>query len=717
MGEQKSKSKWLNTAKFLAAYLVAAWTFLQFLDWILTRYDVSPNWVDLFLWVFIGIVPSVAIYFYHQERINDGVLKLREKILFPLNALLLALTLYFGFGNSDLGATTKEINFTNDDGNLATQLITKEEFRIGLPIFKFESVSKDTTYTWLEEGITELLYQDLLQDKNLSIYTSDSDGTVNRVSESRIFNDYYLDGTFEVIDDVYKVTPKIRNAKNGRVITEKTFEDTNLLNLLDEASIYVRQNIGITELKRDFYIDLNISEFYSNSLEAIKYNIENNHTKAQEIDPEFALSYFDDASRKIRFSLGEEGEKEIIDKAFRNSNKLPLQRQLQIRILRHIAYEEWGVAEKLLKLQLEIDPSDETYNRLLYAVYGETKQIDAYVKHAEDRFNKNKSIDNGTNLVNASMVSGNYKEIIAALKNIEIVQPNNPDLFTFKLRPQLLSGDIKAAKKTQERTKLMHPRWKNFTHLFDSAIAYLSKQKITANTLIKFEGKFRSQSTEQIYEYWVEVDRLIAYISNQELSAPIIVGPNALINGSYMNRSVSYNTFLRDSLGSIYATKNLQHNYSITNTFWYWSHDDTIKKAEKSLASGDYIIAKKLYENAIKTHPNHFFLKLALKHIDYVSSITKENLNKQYNKILGTYGARNFWSDGEKLFYERKGLTKLRLFPISKNRYISLSRYGNQYGFETTENGELASAVYSYNNEQKIWMKLLENNNYLLKNK
>ena len=64
------KKKWVKTAQILAAYLVAAWTFLQFVDWILNRYSISPYWVDILLWFFVGIIPSLIIYLYHQERIN-----------------------------------------------------------------------------------------------------------------------------------------------------------------------------------------------------------------------------------------------------------------------------------------------------------------------------------------------------------------------------------------------------------------------------------------------------------------------------------------------------------------------------------------------------------------------------------------------------------------------------------------------------------------------
>ena len=129
MGKKFDKKRLTKTLQFFAAYLVAAWTLLQFVDWVLNRYNISPYWVDLLLWIFIGIIPSLIIYLYNQERINNKILKLREKIIFPLNVLLIMVVTYFGFGNSDLGATTKEISYTNNEGELQTQTITNNSCR------------------------------------------------------------------------------------------------------------------------------------------------------------------------------------------------------------------------------------------------------------------------------------------------------------------------------------------------------------------------------------------------------------------------------------------------------------------------------------------------------------------------------------------------------------------------------------------------------------
>ncbi|NVJ89422.1 MAG: hypothetical protein HWD82_08280 [Flavobacteriaceae bacterium] len=49
-----------------------------------------------------------------------------EKITIPSNVLLIGIVIYFSFGNSDLGSTTKDVTYTNNLGELETQTITKE---------------------------------------------------------------------------------------------------------------------------------------------------------------------------------------------------------------------------------------------------------------------------------------------------------------------------------------------------------------------------------------------------------------------------------------------------------------------------------------------------------------------------------------------------------------------------------------------------------------
>ncbi len=219
----RTKNKWKKVVQITAAYLVAAWTFLQFIDWVLVRYQISPYLVDILLWLFVGILPSLIIYLFNSERINAKRLKLIEKIIFPFNVLILGISLFLFFGNSDLGSTTKEVSFTDEIGNVETQTITKQEFRIRIPIFNFKQKTKDSVHSWLGNTINRLIKLDLNQDKNFTAEVNYEDNTSKKVQQSSVFTNQYIDGEYDVTDGVYTLTSILRNSKNGKELSRQTF--------------------------------------------------------------------------------------------------------------------------------------------------------------------------------------------------------------------------------------------------------------------------------------------------------------------------------------------------------------------------------------------------------------------------------------------------------------------------------------------------------------
>jgi tetratricopeptide (TPR) repeat protein len=70
----------------------------------------------------------------------------------------------------------------------------------------------------------------------------------------------------------------------------------------------------------------------------------------------------------------------------RHRKRLPIFTQIDIRVQKHLIYQEWEKAEQLLKVQLEIEPNNESYNFALSNVYFLTAQYDKLVKHTEKWF-------------------------------------------------------------------------------------------------------------------------------------------------------------------------------------------------------------------------------------------------------------------------------------------------------------------------------------------
>lgn len=716
MKEKKSQKKWIRVLQFLAAYLVAAWTFLQFVDWILIRYSISPYWVDMLLWLFIGIIPSLLIYLYHQDRINKKVLKLREKIIFPLNAILLAIVLYFSFGNSDLGATTKEISYENALGELETKVITKEEFRVGIPIFNFESTSKDSTTLWMSHAINNLLELDLEQDKNVSPIVGGSGTITEKVNTTKPFYKFFVDGEFEIVDSLYVITPVIRSAKNGKELHRKTFSGTDFFDLIDDVSVYTREHIGIIQEMRDNYIDLEVKDFTTSSLEALKEFTYGRYDNATEIDKTYALAYYFNAIRGTYYSWGETEEQQLIDKAYEHRDKLPLQKQLKVLIQRHIAYNHWTEAEELVKLQLEIDPNDITFNNLLYTIYSETKNIDAYLKFTEERFKEEPNVSAVNNYRTALLLAGQYDKSLSLVKKYESYNPNNNQIFRYKTEPYLLKGDLEAAAENVKKIRLVHPDRDFESELLEKAITYQNSDTYKAKDFSRFIGEFRTTSGEQVIKYFEKDKRLISHSSNQILEYAIVAGENILIlTDAGKNISVRHE-FQRNDKGNVFRLKSIQfYPNRDPETFWYYKEDAIIKKADSLLKATNYVAAEVAYTDAIKAHPEHHYLKDALAHINYVKNTNSLTIKNQFERISGTYGPRKFWSENNKFYYKLGTRYKREILPISKTKYFSLSRYQSNYEFEFLENKTIASFGWGYDLEQKKWNKLDDENNYFLK--
>jgi len=718
MAKRLDKKKLTKTLQFFAAYLVAAWTLLQFVDWALNRYNISPYWVDLLLWIFIGIIPSLIIYLYHQERINKKILKLREKIIFPLNVILIMVVTYFGFGSSDLGATTKEIKYTDNEGELQTQVITKEEFRVNLPLFNFENKTQDSSKIWISRVINDLLYYDLEQDKNITSRTLGTDGTItNKVNQASAFSDYYVDGEFDLKDSIYTLTPIIHSSKNGKELNRQTYTGTNLFDLIDDVSVYVREHVGIIEEMRDQYIDLDVKDFTTNSMAALKEFYFGRHDNATAIDPTFALSYLNKSYNATFYSQSQIEEQYLIDKAYENRRKLPLQQQLKVLIQRHIAYNHWKEAEELVKLQLEIDPNDIDFNNLLFTIYSETRNLDEFLNFTEARY-KNQLIPNGILVFNyrqALMVNGKYDKVIDMVNKYQTLLPNNSGVSPFKTEPQILKGDLVEASKNHKKTILTNPDDAWINDLIQEGISYYQSDDFD-DVYARFYGKYRSARAEQVVDYFEYDGRFLCQASNQIIDYVILTG-NDKVLFPYPQRGLAVECeFQKNNTGDYYRIKSTQYySYKDNEYFWYYKENDNIRKADSLLRAGNYDEAEIAYTEAISMHPNHFYLKDALAHINYVKTTDVEALTKQYEGIVGEYGRRKFWVEDGKLYYKIGVNFKKELLPISKNRYITLSSYWNNFEFDFLDDNTIASFAWEYDHENMQWVKLDDEVNYFLK--
>ncbi|MEO0341651.1 MAG: adenylate/guanylate cyclase domain-containing protein, partial [Bacteroidota bacterium] len=193
------QSKWRQALQILLGYLVGTWTFLQFFDWMITRYKISPYWTDILLWTFIGVIPSVLLYFLYRERINQGIIHRREQIFFGINLLLVAVPLSYAYRGTDLGSVVKTVTFMDADGKKVTEEVIKNDFRQEILIFEFEQEQGPDSTKWISRALGSCIPGDMNQNKYLNVLRRGGTKDIReKVEGAQLFStsDFFIDGTY-----------------------------------------------------------------------------------------------------------------------------------------------------------------------------------------------------------------------------------------------------------------------------------------------------------------------------------------------------------------------------------------------------------------------------------------------------------------------------------------------------------------------------------------
>jgi len=81
--------------QFLGGYLAASWIIVEFLDWLVNRYPLSPYLVEFGLVAMASMIPTVAlIAYFHGKPGRDRWTRV-EKIGIPSNLVIAAALLFF----------------------------------------------------------------------------------------------------------------------------------------------------------------------------------------------------------------------------------------------------------------------------------------------------------------------------------------------------------------------------------------------------------------------------------------------------------------------------------------------------------------------------------------------------------------------------------------------------------------------------------------------
>jgi len=695
-------------AQLVTGYFVGIWGLVQFTDWVLNRYQISPHWVDALLVLFLSLIPSLIIYVWKLDRIKMGKINLLEKLFLPGNLLVSILLLFILFNGTDLGATTKTVHFNNENGAEESRTIVKPNFRKRLAIHTFTSEQKDSMHQWMNWGIHGGIAEDISQNGYLTIgfwQKAESLQEMIKLSDED-FYDHFLTGSYSVNDNVYYITTKLYNTHNGALQKTHSFSGIDFFALIDTISLITKKDLDFTQIQLDQFVDLPYAEAFTSDIEAYKnfslYFFRNSLKHLEEaisLDSTFALANYVRAELLYGWSSSLLGAKEAINQGMRHRKRLPEKWESGLKRLYFQIYDEPDKAIALLKMQLEMDPGNENIIKTLTFYFFLTNRYDELLKWREQLVTIDPHPDNQMGVAEALLLNGRFEEAGEIIMKIRNQYPNLLDALTTQASYYALTGQVDKANTLLQKIIIKNPEVNPLAEHYLKSFQYTKDHPQTPERLLKYEGHYRLQDRAAEYDIHI-IENLLYGKGRTHMTGFFFIpsDPDEFLMGG--SKRLEKWKFISDTSGKVYKIDILgitREQQTFTNVLW--RQDSLILRAVELFSFDKKAEALEAFKIAYNKNPQHFYLAQYIKHLEFVLEPNNKEALENMTKYMGSYGPRLFWMENDKVYYEREGqISKQRLLPVSKDMFYFWGGY--QYLMQVVvENGEVKGSVsWEYDN-------------------
>jgi len=294
--------------QILGVYLAVGWGALEFTDWLVNRYVLSPPLTDFVLLSWAAMTPAVLLLAWFHGAPGRDRWTIVEKIGLPLNVLAAALLLFVAFGDKDLGAATTAVTVENEAGETVERIVPKSEFRKHMALYHFDNESGDTALDWLQYGLTWALRDDLLQDmfvESRTDFTShleragNQDGlrvplALKREIADDVHMEYFLAGSISGHSEELVIKARLYETDSGKLVEERTYRG-DLFELIDSLTLQLKHDMEIPGQHIEDARDLPVNEILTNSTPAFRSYVAGMHSFEVQRDWESAARFFDRA--------------------------------------------------------------------------------------------------------------------------------------------------------------------------------------------------------------------------------------------------------------------------------------------------------------------------------------------------------------------------------------------------------------------------------------
>lgn len=467
----------------LGLYLAAGWAVLEFTDWVVNRYMLSPHLADLALAFWGLMIPTVVMLAYFHGKPGRDRWSPVEKIGIPLNLLLAAGILYASFSDKELGATTTQITLQDESGAEIEREVPKTEFRKRLALYYFTNESGDSALDWLQYGIPLALSDDLVQDVFLDHRISYPyfdellekagypDGVdlplgLRREIAEKLHLDYFVSGIISRSSDGLVVTVRLHDTVSGRLLTEREFLYDGVFGLVDRISLQLRRDLGVPEQHIEETPDLPAAEMLTDSEAAIRHYVTGWRGLESEdwqqalqgfsaaVDEDSAYSLANLALYQARLFQGDlEGGAAAIEAAMQHSYKLPERYQFIMRAgYYRIVKQDLQKAKAVAGMLSELYPEDVVGHLLLVYLHEQEGKREKAIEAAERVLELDPGeLDMLRTIARLHQELGHFEEARRYLGEYSQEAPKDPDAFKELGNLSRRMGELDGAKGYYER--------------------------------------------------------------------------------------------------------------------------------------------------------------------------------------------------------------------------------------------------------------------------
>lgn len=295
----------------LGLYMGASWAIIQFVQWLVVRYELAPDLDHVAFVTCLSLIPSIVLLtWFHGHRAHPGRWTRVEKVGIPLNLVLTGALLLLVIRGDDADAATRTLVLTDEEGRQVERVVPKQEYRKSVLIFGLENRTGDADLDWLEDGIPVALGLDLQQslfiDSNVSALSDlvlrrlqregfQSDArmplALKREVAKSLHMDHFAAGTFTRAGDDLAASFVLYETSTGKPFAEHDLEAPDVFTLADEMTRRWKEDLGIPEAEVDAAEDLPAGELLTSSPEAYELLIRGLRKHKLEQDAESARSF------------------------------------------------------------------------------------------------------------------------------------------------------------------------------------------------------------------------------------------------------------------------------------------------------------------------------------------------------------------------------------------------------------------------------------------